>query len=60
MITASVFRMVNNNQVEDLDEQPDPEDEKPKQKLEPKPGLKPIRLGSALRRHRTREGLLPL
>jgi photosystem II stability/assembly factor-like uncharacterized protein len=32
-------RLISNKQLEDLDEQPDPEDEKPKQRLEPKPGL---------------------
>ncbi len=32
-------RLISNKQIEDLDEQPDPEDEKPKQRLEPKPGL---------------------
>jgi photosystem II stability/assembly factor-like uncharacterized protein len=32
-------RLVTNKQMEEPDEQPDPEDEKPKTKLEPKPGL---------------------
>jgi hypothetical protein len=32
-------RFISNRQTEDLDEQPDPEDEKPKKRLEPKQGL---------------------
>ncbi len=32
-------RFISTKQTENLDEQPDPEDEKPKQRLEPKPGL---------------------
>jgi photosystem II stability/assembly factor-like uncharacterized protein len=32
-------RLISNKQTEDIDEQLDPEDEKPKKRLEPKPGL---------------------
>ena len=37
--SGRLVRRVSNTEYEDLDEQPDPEDEKPKTKIEPKPGL---------------------